>query len=309
MKIIVGKSGSELETAVEHNIATLIMAKATSNSLADSNSLPISANHLADLLSDRIANHGFDSVIGPNCYINIYEKFGLFNHAIFISESIVLDTRSDTYIGGDPESSMYYKVGSNTIMLELSGKYDTQTLFAELQHLNPQPPIPYQYGSESVVLHRALRLPRGYGGLRLHKDDARSIIDALFKAGIRGILRTEELHVTLMYDTSNPVLDNDQPDMDMVYKAGIKGIDRYGQKGSRWEAIVLKLDSPDALARHKYLIGKGYRHSYPEFKPHLSLKYQPDEGDMEKIKELYDTGAFPSTVRLHDEYWEECDGD
>lgn len=314
MKILVSRSSLQ----EDHNIALRILAAATGNSLAGS--LPDAAQALATSLGSAIAQAGFDVVIGPDCYINVYEKFGAFNHAIFVSPELTLDTRQASMVSGDPETTMTYLIGDHRFLdLELTAKYETQALFAELQSLSPEPPMPVSgsdtfldsddYVSESVVYHRALRLPRGYGGLRIHKDDAKAITDALFKSGIRGFMRPEEYHVTLMYDASNPVIDTDQPEHDIKYDAHGLGIDQYGEKGSRWEAIVIKLDSPDLMKRHRYLLQRGYRHSYPDFKPHLSLKYMPDDGDLAKFQEAWSSGAIPHTIRLHDEYWEECDGD
>ena len=314
MEVLVSRSSTE-----EHSIALRILARATGNSLAGAE-LPQAAEDLALALGNAISQAGFGVVIGPDCYINVYEKFGAFNHAVFVSEELTIDPRNDLLVDGDPEEKLTYLIGDHRHLdLDLTAKFATQELFAELQSLSPEPPVPVSnpstyldsdgYVSESVVYHRALRLPRGFGAMRIHKDDAKAITNALFKAGIRGVMRPEELHVTLMYDTANPVLDNEQPEQDISYKAHGKGIDRYGDEGSRWEAIVLKLDSPDLQKRHQFLLQRGYRHSYPEFKPHLSLKYMPDEGDLDKFKALWDSGDLPDPIRLHDEYWEECDGD
>jgi hypothetical protein len=312
MKVLVSRSGLE-----EHSIALRILARSLGNDIGLN--LPEAAEQLAVSMGSAMASAGYDVILGPDCYINIYEKFGAFNHAVFVSQELSLDTRQLYLVGGDPEESLTYSVGDHRLVdLELTAKYSTQELFAELQGINPQPPVPVShndymdsegYISESVVYHRALRLPRGYGGLRIHKDDARAITDALFKAGIRGFMRPEEYHVTLMYDASNPVIDTDQPEQDLTYSAHGTGMDQFGEKGSRWEAIVIKLNSPELTQRHQYLLQRGYRHSYPDFKPHLSLKYMPDAGDLEKFQDAWNSGDIPHTIRLHDEYWEECDGD
>jgi hypothetical protein len=111
-----------------------------------------------------------------------------------------------------------------------------------------------------------------------------------------------------MYDAQNPMIDKDTPE-NVEYRARVGELTTYGDEGSRWESIVLKLESPDLLNRHNFLLRKGYRHSYPTFNPHISLKYMPDAGDLEKIKGALDQGMFPTNIRLIDEYWERVVGD
>lgn len=302
--------------------AVLVLAVATGNSLAEPH---LATNNclvkLGKMLALTISDKGFDSVISQDSYINIYSKFGNINHAVFVSQLITQDPDVQDFVGGDYEHEVTYRCGTRVMDLKLDLKKDTATLFQMLQAQSPQPPMPRWFpnqelearadmlSSESIVYHRALREPRGFGAVRVHPEDALHIEDALFAAGLKGIIRGEDMHVTIMYDKANPVLDTDAPEGQMNYKTTGQGIDKYGEEGSRWEAIVLKLESPDLAARHNFLLQRGFRHSYPEYRPHLSLKYMPDAGDLDKFKALWESGAFPKTIRFSDEYWEQAQGD
>lgn len=328
MKLIINKSHSfsiaehQVEEMDATQAAVMVLAVATGNKMAEpylhTNNCIVK---LGLMLALTISDKGFDSVISQDSYINVYTKFGTINHVVFVSQRLTQDPDVQDFVGGDYEHSVTYVCGERRLDLDLDSKKDTSTLFQILQSTSPQPPMPRWFpnqdlearadmlASQSVVYHRALREPKGFGAVRVHPEDALQIEDALFAAGLKGIIRGEDMHVTLMYDKANPTLDTDEPEGSMVYKTTGKGIDKYGEEGSRWEAIVLKLDAPELHARHQFLLQRGFRHSYPEYRPHLSLKYMPEASDLDKFKTLWENGSFPKTIRFSDEYWEQAQGD
>jgi len=302
-----------VQTLSLEQAAIAVMAVATGNDLgsiyADYKN---SVGDLGKLLSEKIYTMSLAHVVNAESEIVVYKKFNMFAHCVFVSGDYVIDSRQEhSFVSIDKTA---YEINGKKVDYEVGYRGRTLDLFAELHAVNHQVPTPRWFSnsgnieSTSLVIHRALRARHGYGAVRIHPDDAKQIEDALFAVGLRGMIRPEEYHVTLMYDAQNPMIDTDTPE-GAEYKAKVTELTKYGDDGSRWEAIVLKLDSHDLAARHNFLVRKGFRHSYPTYNPHLSLKYMPDDGDLAKIKSALDQGMIPSNIRLIDEYWERVVGD
>jgi hypothetical protein len=125
----------------------------------------------------------------------------------------------------------------------------------------------------------------GYGSLTLNKKSTTKIHNILKELGISQPI--SDLHITIIYDRSNPKT-NIVLDKDKEYNADITGVKMLGEPDSKWYAIALTLDAPEIEARHKDYIDAGFTYSYPEFIPHLSLKYKPSENDIKIIKDNID---------------------
>lgn len=120
----------------------------------------------------------------------------------------------------------------------------------------------------------------GYSSIQLDKQSSKEINSILKTLKITDVI--DDLHLTLIYDKSNPDIDIDVDDS-TEYKAKIKDIKMLGEPNTKWYAIALTLSSSDLVNRHKDYIKKGFKHSYPNFIPHLSLKYNPSEEDIKTI--------------------------
>ncbi len=121
---------------------------------------------------------------------------------------------------------------------------------------------------------------QGYGSVQLNKQSSINIKSILKTLKISDII--DDLHVTLIYDQSNPKINIDIDDS-IEYESSIKDIKMLGEPNTKWYAIALTLSSSDLVNRHKDYIKKGFKHSYPNFIPHLSLKYNPSEEDIKTI--------------------------
>ncbi len=143
----------------------------------------------------------------------------------------------------------------------------------------------------------------GFIGLKVHPEDGKKLIKILDDSGITGGIPNDALHMTVMYDDSNP--STEYSPKDTTYPSTITGVDQYGDAGSEWEAIVLKFSNPDIAKREGELRALGFTAGYPTFKQHVSIKYRPNKGDLEKLK-----AALPKikevlpTIRLCKEYSE-----
>lgn len=126
---------------------------------------------------------------------------------------------------------------------------------------------------------------KGYSSLSLNSRSVKQINKILNNLNISDSV--DDFHITLMYDTSNPDI-NIELDNEKVYNASIIGVKELGKPDSKWFSIALTLYAPDIEKRHRDYIDAGFKHSYPEFIPHLSLKYQPSKEDINIIKDNLD---------------------
>jgi len=127
----------------------------------------------------------------------------------------------------------------------------------------------------------------GYVGLKLGLHSQEMI--EIRTEDIKNPIDKEEMHTTIMYDTSNPQIAIPEDWFHHTYYAKTRSVERMGEKGSKWEAIAVLLESSAIVDLHEALKERGMTHSYPDFKPHLSIKYQPEDGDFGRISEIFAT--------------------
>lgn len=144
----------------------------------------------------------------------------------------------------------------------------------------------------------------GYAEVKVAAADAAKIHAVLKAAGV-DVLDPKKLHVTLMYDRKNP--DIDPGKSDAKYTAKVTGVERMGEKGSKWEAVTLNLECPELTGRHVVLRSKGFDYDYPVYKPHMSIAYGAAVKDLGKVKALMAEGKLPSVIHLEHETWEPVD--
>lgn len=119
----------------------------------------------------------------------------------------------------------------------------------------------------------------GYVSVKPTADDAGSIASQVSALGITGGIAPEKLHVTLMYSKAHSV--NIQPEPDRVYQATLTG--QFKLLGAD-SALVALIDSPDLQKRFDELSAAGGVHSFPDYLPHISLKYGATEADLALIE-------------------------
>lgn len=122
---------------------------------------------------------------------------------------------------------------------------------------------------------------KGYGSLQLTSPGVLAIQQSLAKLGIKNTIK--DFHVTTIYDRSNPTIDI-KLDGNKSYNATVSGVKLLGEPGTKWYAVALTLTAPEIVKLHKSYIEAGFKHSYPEFIAHVSLKYSPTESDIDTIK-------------------------
>lgn len=139
---------------------------------------------------------------------------------------------------------------------------------------------------------------QGYISLKVNLQDAKKLHKLLSDNGVTDLIPPDKMHMTLMYDKSNPSVGY-EPSKE-TYSSRLLSIKELGD--GDWKAVVLELLAPEVSARHDDLKAQGYTHSYDSFIPHVSVKYKPSEGDLVKIKGLFDkiVEALPN-IRLDNE--------
>lgn len=144
---------------------------------------------------------------------------------------------------------------------------------------------------------------KGYAKLLVDPVDARKIEKAVSPFGVK-MMPLEKLHLTLMYDKSNPDIEPGVK-KDTRYIAKVTGVEHMGEPGSKWEAVALQLECPELKARHLALRARGFQHSYPDIKLHVSLAYGPQNVKLiPLIEKLITDGKIPNKLHLDRETWE-----
>lgn len=137
------------------------------------------------------------------------------------------------------------------------------------------------------IINEALDNNFGYVSAELIDEDKPILENFYKKLGMEKTIPLDRLHVTLVYDKRN-TQSNENEDLSRKYKATIKGVNQLGEPGSKWEAIVFELESKELNKRHEELKSYGFKHSYPEFIAHMSIKYMPKKDDLKQLKENLD---------------------
>ena len=119
----------------------------------------------------------------------------------------------------------------------------------------------------------------GYIALNVTLSSSKIIEEAFEVYGIDGII--EDLHLTLMYDESEPNMSANP--IDYEYTQDVIDIILLGDVDSEWRAIALVLEKKALEVRHNELKNMGFTHSYDEFIAHVSIKYKPTEIDIDLI--------------------------
>lgn len=141
----------------------------------------------------------------------------------------------------------------------------------------------------------------GYVSLRLALENGTAIRAAIKELPITGeTLSPHEMHMTIMYDTSNPVRVGNASavcNMDATYEGTITGITTLGDAESL--AVVLTVVAPGVVNRHEEL-SIFMTHSFSPFLPHVSVAYHCTADDLPLIEKAL-TPFVGSSIILYGE--------
>lgn len=142
---------------------------------------------------------------------------------------------------------------------------------------------------------------KGYAAVSLDKEQAEGINKIFKLAGVKS-LAPSKYHVTICYDEDDPVIN--VPDKSTKkYTAKIVGVERLGKPGSKWEAIVLVLESESLTKRHNELKDLGFKSKYKDYLCHMSIVYEPNDTDLDMVTLINNLGVLPKVLKFSDEHW------
>ena len=142
----------------------------------------------------------------------------------------------------------------------------------------------------------------GYCALRPSGRDARVVEAVMQSIGLNGIVPADELHMTLMYDKSNPLSESSVRNIvksDKKYFAVPVDVLILGG-----DSLVIEFECKSIEDRHQEL-SMFMTHSYDDFIPHMSVKYDASETDLALLNAFKE--AIFSTIPLltfSEEYFE-----
>lgn len=113
-----------------------------------------------------------------------------------------------------------------------------------------------------------------YVSVRLSPEDTAAIYDLLLDKGVSLEVKYE-LHATVMYGVNEGNVKLTELDNEKEFKAFIIGTGLLGPDDKK--AYTLLLSSKDIHDEHKRLKEVGYKHSFDDFIPHLTLAYDVDK--------------------------------
>ena len=139
----------------------------------------------------------------------------------------------------------------------------------------------------------------GYAAVFPDKATKELVANAVSQCGIQDAVDSKEYHVTMMYDVGNPTLYHPNPRM--WHAATVKDAALFGPEN---DTLVLRLVSDGLSHRHQYLRSVGYRHSYPQYEPHITIKLGATEDDLNVVNTAIESGIFDAILSFGKEAWE-----
>jgi len=135
----------------------------------------------------------------------------------------------------------------------------------------------------------------GYVSLVVDLAQALTLATWVTRAGVTGGERPTDMHVSLADDATG--IPNYVPDTS-AYELEILGV---GELGENPRGLVLFVDSPALRARAAALEAMGAKSDFDEYVPHLSVKYDPEPGDLEKLRQMFASAPFVGPIRAGSE--------
>lgn len=135
----------------------------------------------------------------------------------------------------------------------------------------------------------------GYVSITPTHDTAAMLQRWTQDAGIDRGPHTSDYHMTLAHSTQNmPTYTADRSEYEINFTGEI------GMLGEDPQALVWFVESEYVRQRFDELQTDGAEHKFPEFIPHITIKYDPDPGDLEKAQAAFQENPLAS-VSMGDE--------
>lgn len=182
--------------------------------------------------------------------------FGAHNAAGSVSKTSFV--ASDTPLPDDIRLAIHQLV----IMVEVNGaeflRKEMMSIIRDEEVLARMMKADYDPQSRSLYVHRPL-------------SNANDLVQWAAKQGFPSTLAADDFHVTICYSKA-PVVwsDTAQQVTSLTVEGGERRVHRFG------DAVVLLFESPDLQARHQEFLDIGARWDHDQYRPHVTLTYDPD---------------------------------
>lgn len=112
-----------------------------------------------------------------------------------------------------------------------------------------------------------------------------------------------DYHCTLMYsemtnEHPDRIMDALMIDFNKTITADIVGFDCFDAEDKSKSCIVIKLKNESLDHLHDLMKGYGLKHSYSDFQPHITLKYNMDVEEAHYYKDLLNTSLETGNVPI-----------
>ncbi len=141
-----------------------------------------------------------------------------------------------------------------------------------------------------------------YAGIRYDTPSKRAIHKYISENKLPNAIRPDKVHTTLLYSRKH--LPNYKPAGPISLTCHPKGFTVFQTRGEgpSTKALVLLLDCPELVKRHKELMAEhGATYDFPTYEPHITFSY--DLGDIDYTK----LPAFTTPLHAVEEYAEDLD--
>jgi len=137
--------------------------------------------------------------------------------------------------------------------------------------------------SSTEHIHEGL----GYVAQRVLIEDSTRISKVLKSVELKNLFDHKGYHFTLYYDRLNPVIEYNEMSRDVFFTATPVGV-KILAPDSPTPALAIIFESKELDARFKELKELGFTSDFEDFIPHVTVKYNPEDGDFELLKENLD---------------------
>lgn len=141
----------------------------------------------------------------------------------------------------------------------------------------------------------------GFVAIKVNSNDAKKIYNTFHQLGLTKLIQPNNMHVTIFFDQREIIFPEYEP-IKKTYRAKVKGISVFPFQRTK-KVIVLDLESKEIMDRFNELYEMGFRSTYPSFKPHVSIKYNASDEDVEQVlKHSAEIINSISDIKLHNEF-------
>lgn len=127
----------------------------------------------------------------------------------------------------------------------------------------------------------------GYVSQMVKSDDATRMSKALKNIGLKKRHRSSDFHFTLQYDKRNPEIDVAEMERHIFLNAEPIGVEILAPDGPV-PALAIIFKSTDLEKRFAELTKLGFVYDHSAFIAHVTVKYNPEEGDLELLENNID---------------------